>query len=517
MVSGEAQTKKIGVLDVRGKEYRLHPVPLTQVRSFVTTELSLREHRSGLDPEDPKIDSKVSAALEDEVRYIANSAREKQQALLNEARKAGNDAAVKGSPIKYKLQKPNEVLVRIRVEHNGFSTLNNQRFGAKFVGDVANPSDMLLFHRKKDPNLASKIKTKKIQPMAPEEIEQTNMEDLIRQQLDAGGDSKMQVFGQESLSEAMEDYVEKSVTAAITDIAADILLQKTKALIAMSQANNEVADDAPNFERESEVLDVLHRESQAKGGGSDIDDAEVQASQKSASIYSKTRKSASTELDDIVELPKSRSKKGVSKKPNPLDTDDDEDDNVRAPPTRGGNTVAKKPALDSDGDSHDDDSFEAPTPYAKKGPAPKKAKAAPLRKRKSTHPEELSDVDKKPANAASKARARRVSAKKPVKYAFDSDDDAEDELDPIIASDDEDDSVELKRHSKRKNATGSRSKASSKINKTITAGKVRNKTQAKGTRRNQFDDSDEDVEYMGTSQNDHLDADWGSAATRSQF
>jgi len=30
--------------------------------------------------------------------------------------------------------------VRLRIEHSGFSTLNNQRFGSKFVGDVSNPT-----------------------------------------------------------------------------------------------------------------------------------------------------------------------------------------------------------------------------------------------------------------------------------------------------------------------------------------------------------------------------------------
>ena len=38
--------------------------------------------------------------------------------------------------------------MRLRIEHSGFSTLNNQRFGSKFVGDVANPTDMLLFSKK---------------------------------------------------------------------------------------------------------------------------------------------------------------------------------------------------------------------------------------------------------------------------------------------------------------------------------------------------------------------------------
>jgi hypothetical protein len=33
------------------------------------------------------------------------------------------------------------------VDHTGFSTLNSQRFGQKFVGRVANPHDMLAWHK----------------------------------------------------------------------------------------------------------------------------------------------------------------------------------------------------------------------------------------------------------------------------------------------------------------------------------------------------------------------------------
>ena len=40
----------------------------------------------------------------------------------------------------YRLDKPNQILVRLKVEHSGFGTLNNQRFGSNFVEEGANPS-----------------------------------------------------------------------------------------------------------------------------------------------------------------------------------------------------------------------------------------------------------------------------------------------------------------------------------------------------------------------------------------
>ena len=38
-------------------------------------------------------------------------------------------------------------LVRLKVDYTGFSTINSQRFGQKFVGKVANPHDVLHWHK----------------------------------------------------------------------------------------------------------------------------------------------------------------------------------------------------------------------------------------------------------------------------------------------------------------------------------------------------------------------------------
>ena len=34
---------------------------------------------------------------------------------------------------KYRLEKTDQVLVRLKVEHSGFGTINNLRFGSKFI------------------------------------------------------------------------------------------------------------------------------------------------------------------------------------------------------------------------------------------------------------------------------------------------------------------------------------------------------------------------------------------------
>ena len=148
LTAGEAQRKHIGILDIRGSNFRLLPIPLTQVRSFVMGELHLAD-QPRLDPDDPKVDQKIQKLLEDQVRVLIHNARENTKETFEAAYKAGNVLAKHyldnqhgdkdPCPLLNSLQRRDEVLVRIKVEHSGFSTVNNQRFGAKFVGQVANP------------------------------------------------------------------------------------------------------------------------------------------------------------------------------------------------------------------------------------------------------------------------------------------------------------------------------------------------------------------------------------------
>lgn len=43
--------------------------------------------------------------------------------------------------------KPMLPLIRLKVDYTGFTTINSQRFGQKFVGKAANPQDMLTWSK----------------------------------------------------------------------------------------------------------------------------------------------------------------------------------------------------------------------------------------------------------------------------------------------------------------------------------------------------------------------------------
>ena len=139
LTAGESERKQVGILDVRGNDYRLRPIPLSQVRSFVAADISLKENENvALDPEDPDIDEAMGVLLADRVTELVEEARNqaeilRQDASVEAAKSIGGHNIPK---MKYSLIEPNQVLVRLKVEHSGFSTLNNQRFGSRFVGEV---------------------------------------------------------------------------------------------------------------------------------------------------------------------------------------------------------------------------------------------------------------------------------------------------------------------------------------------------------------------------------------------
>jgi double-strand break repair protein MRE11 len=266
LTMGEAERKHAVLLNVRGNKFRLDPIPLTMIRSFVMKDISLSEH-TNLDPEDPKVDSKITKILEEELRMWIYNAREKDKTLLDDAEKAGNFAASDDSPLKYKMTKREQVLCRLRVEHTGFTTLNNQRFGARFVGEVGNPSDVLLFVRAKKKTTSSGNKSKRKaadvaleEPIIPIEIAQVSVEDLVKDNLEEA-DAKLTILSEKALNLALEDYVDKSDGNAIMETT-EAALKKSQA--SLYQNASQVGDDDDDDER-YDVVKALKRQSQQGG------------------------------------------------------------------------------------------------------------------------------------------------------------------------------------------------------------------------------------------------------------
>lgn len=148
LTAGEARRKNVGLLEIKGQQFRLKPLPLASVRSFAVGDVSLgeraREQGGVLDVEDPKVEERMGEVLCEEVEALIQRARDEAEHLRQDAEDAEarrvealeDEFDPDTRERKYHIKEPDRVLVRLKVEHTGFTTLNNQRFGSQFVGQV---------------------------------------------------------------------------------------------------------------------------------------------------------------------------------------------------------------------------------------------------------------------------------------------------------------------------------------------------------------------------------------------
>mmetsp|Transcript_12362 Transcript_12362/g.27094 ORF Transcript_12362/g.27094 Transcript_12362/m.27094 type:complete len:392 (-) Transcript_12362:133-1308(-) len=141
------------------------------------------------------------------------------------------------------MQKPEQVLVRLKVEHSGFTTLNGQRFGAMFVDEVANPSDILLFHRKKQTaGSPTKRNTSNVsalsEPIVPEDLAEVNVEDLILNNLHSK-DRRLEILDEAALGVALEAYVNKKNNHAISETTEETMHKQQKSLLKRGKREDE--------------------------------------------------------------------------------------------------------------------------------------------------------------------------------------------------------------------------------------------------------------------------------------
>jgi double-strand break repair protein MRE11 len=139
--------------EIKEKKFRMKAIKYQQVRQFLYRDISLKDYPH-LDPKHSKIEEQIKDVLVTKINSMILEGREEvnqqlqqQQLLLQN----GHSEAALQPRIKFTLREPHKVLLRLRVEHEGFPSLNQQRFGAQFVGEVANPADVLLFAKKRAP------------------------------------------------------------------------------------------------------------------------------------------------------------------------------------------------------------------------------------------------------------------------------------------------------------------------------------------------------------------------------
>lgn len=183
------RAKSVALVDITGTSFQLTPLVLKSVRPFGVREVSLKA--SGCTPNEHK---KIEKFLSKQVSEMVEACQAEWHSR--------NVTGGKEAPLP---------LVRLKVDYaGGYQSFNPQRFGQAFVNIVANPRDILLFHRKRE--LAPRKPTDKSKigvPKNPDEYvndPNKNVEDLVGEYL---GHQHLALFPHNEFGDCVRIYVDK--------------------------------------------------------------------------------------------------------------------------------------------------------------------------------------------------------------------------------------------------------------------------------------------------------------------
>ncbi|KAF2076751.1 hypothetical protein CYY_001940 [Polysphondylium violaceum] len=187
---GESKDKFVGLLEVHKSQFRFKPFPLQTVRPFIIDAIALSD--SGIDATQQNL---VNEYLDSKIEEMINQAKEKTKGKLNESMLP---------------------LIRLKVDYTGYSTLNPQRFGSKYAGRVANPADILLFHRKK-PTSVPKSSDPFEKDKAPVQ-DKIKVDDFISEFLGNTKQDRLSILSEADLHQALYNFVEKDEIDSLTKL-----------------------------------------------------------------------------------------------------------------------------------------------------------------------------------------------------------------------------------------------------------------------------------------------------------
>eukprot|EP01069_Polyplicarium_translucidae_P001059 Polyplicarium_translucidae@DN1510_c0_g1_i2.p1 len=132
-----------------------------------------------------------------------------------------HESAVKCATIESKKDTSSIPLIRLRVEHSGYQSISNQKFGQRFVGQVANADSVLHLYKRKRADDRGDKRTG-IPDIQIEDTRVEDIQDLIVRYLD--DNQNLNILVESDLNNAVQDYIYKMEGAAI-----DIFVKKSVA------------------------------------------------------------------------------------------------------------------------------------------------------------------------------------------------------------------------------------------------------------------------------------------------
>ena len=233
LVKGEAEPKQVAIVSVRGKDFDCESIRLKTVRPFVMKEVTLADDRNMRElAQQHENKPKLIKYLSDIVEELIAEANESWLAVQRESGEGLDEDSEPPLP-----------LVRLRVEYTppeggNYEIENPQRFSNRFVGKVANTSDVVQYHRKRQ----AATRASKNLPDMPEEaamaqltIDSIKVERLVKEFLTA---QSLTILPQNTFSDAVGLFVDKADKEAMEDFVKESLNMQVQQLIASGEGDD---------------------------------------------------------------------------------------------------------------------------------------------------------------------------------------------------------------------------------------------------------------------------------------
>lgn len=270
---GESIEKKVGILEIRGKEFKLTPVALRTVRPFIFRSIEIKDY-------------------EEDIKKMRGESRDRVEKVLDGIVKEMIEEA-KGR-ISGHSRQPKLPLLRLRVSYDDNQYLiNPKRFGQNYVNVIANPDELLLYKKnikrtkvvKNDPDNAI------LDAAIKQREKQDRVEDVVESYFKQLTDEKdkLKLLNLESLSEACRILVERDdeygaieLLKGQVDAACDFLnnnnVDEDQIKDALKQFNEHESKDAFNQglekikSRKTDDADMPQQNDNNSGDNDDDDD-----------------------------------------------------------------------------------------------------------------------------------------------------------------------------------------------------------------------------------------------------
>lgn len=227
LVPGEAVEKRVALLTIQGQDFDCETIRLKSVRPFVMREIALSDDRTMREISQQSDNKpKVTRYLDSIVMEMIEEANEQWREARQEAGTVDDDEENPEPPLP---------LIRLRVEYTApeggtFEIDNPQRFSSRFVGKVANVTDVVQFHRKRQA-----VKQMKAKPDMPEaerlheaSLDGIKVEKLVQEFLTA---QSLTILPQNTFSNAVGEFVDKDDKEAMQTFVDESLNKQVNQLI----------------------------------------------------------------------------------------------------------------------------------------------------------------------------------------------------------------------------------------------------------------------------------------------